>query len=94
MILESFSEYFQNSHLTEGVGNVSKELKKATENFHDAQLAFQKLQKEFIAIPKEDTEKREKIKTKLIALKKEVEIAEAKFNKALSDEDIDDFDDI
>jgi len=82
-IIPTFSQF-----LEEGVGSVSPVLKRATEEFHKAQLELQKLQSEFVAAP---ADKRDELRTRVIAQNQVVKDREARFNKALGDEDIEDF---
>jgi len=82
-IIPTFSQF-----LEEGVGSVSPVLKRATEDFHKAQLELQGLQAEFVAAP---ADKRDKLRAKVIAQNKVVRDREARFNRALGDEDIEDF---
>jgi hypothetical protein len=65
-------------------------LKKSTEDYHEAQLKLQQLQKEFIGISKEDKTKREQLKKAIIAQNSIVKKTEAIFHKSLGDEDIED----
>ena len=83
-IIPTFSQF-----LEEGVGSVSPLLRRATEDFHKAQLELQKLQSEFVAAPAEE---RDKLRAAVIAQNRVVRDREARFNKALGDEDIEDFD--
>ncbi len=83
-IIPTFSQF-----LEEGVGSVSPVLRRATEDFHKAQLELQKLQAEFVAAP---ADKRDKLRAAVIAQNRVVKDREARFNKALGDEDIEDFD--
>lgn len=80
---------FQDS-MNESLGMSSKKLMKATEEYHEAQTYLQKLQNEFVKTPKEDTNKREKLKQAIIVQNKNVKIKESAFKKALGDEDIED----
>jgi hypothetical protein len=85
-----FSKEFESAKVEEAIGISSKKLQKATNDFHEAQLQLQKLQKDFLAIPKDDAKKREHIKQQLIAQNKLVKDKEAIFSRALGEEDIED----
>jgi hypothetical protein len=87
---KDFNKSFEDKKIDEAVGSVSGKLKKATEDFHNAQLELQKLQKQFIALSKDDSS-RESMKQKIIAQHKIVKQKEAIFAKAIGDEDIEDF---
>lgn len=69
----------------------SKGLVKATNNYHDAQLILQQLQKKFISINPKDTVERENLKKQIIDATKKVKETEKIFQQVLGSEDIDDF---
>jgi hypothetical protein len=87
---KQFSKEFESAKVEEAIGISSKKLQKATNDFHEAQLQLQKLQKEFLSIPKDDAKKREHTKQQLIAQNKIVKDKEAIFSRALGEEDIED----
>jgi hypothetical protein len=90
--IPSFKKFFkelESTKLEEAVGVASKKLQKATDDFHNAQLELQDLQKKFVALPKDDSS-REQMKQRIIAQHKIVKQKEALFAKALGDEDIED----
>jgi hypothetical protein len=87
---KDFSKSFEDKKIDEAMGSVSSKLKKSTEDFHNAQLELQKLQKQFVSLSKDDPS-RESMKQKIIAQHKIVKQKEAIFAKALGDEDIEDF---
>ena len=87
---KDFNKSFEDKKIEEAVGSVSSKLKKSTEDFHNAQLELQKLQKQFVSLSKDDSS-RESMKQKIIAQHKIVKQKEAIFAKALGDEDIEDF---
>jgi hypothetical protein len=90
--LEQYWIYNIHESVDEGrKAKVSKSLLNAIDKYHAAQLAFQQLQKEFLSIPKEDTQKRDKMKDKLLATHKETKAAEAEFQATLGQEGIDDY---
>jgi hypothetical protein len=76
--------------LDEGKKSISKNLLKSIDKYHAAQLEFQKIQKEFILTPKDNIEKRNSIKVKLIKANKEAKAAEAEFQATLGKEESDD----
>jgi hypothetical protein len=91
--IPSFSNFIQSREerkIEESAVKISNKLKKATEDYHEAQLKLQQLQKEFIGTSKEDTTKREQLKKAIIAQNANVKKTEAIFNKSLGDEDIED----
>jgi hypothetical protein len=88
---KKFAEEHRQKKITESGARASNKLKKATEDFHEAQLKLQQLQKEFIATTKEDKTKREELKKAIISQNSIVKQKEALFNKAIGDEDIADF---
>jgi len=88
---QQFSKDLETKKIEEAEGISSKKLQKATEEFHKAQLELQKLQNEFVKSPKEDKDKREKLKQAIISHSKIVKQKESIFSKALGEEDIDDF---
>ena len=88
---KKFNEEFETKKIDEAVGMASRKLMKATEEYHEAQLKLQTLQKGFIGTKKEDTAKREELKKSIIAQNAIVKQKEASFAKSLGDEDIDDF---
>jgi hypothetical protein len=65
----------------------SKELKKATDKYHEALLKYQQLQKKFVAEP--NPAKREPMKAALIAAHKEAKAAEKEFNHVVASEPVD-----
>jgi hypothetical protein len=65
----------------------SKELKKATDKYHEALLKYQQLQKKFVNEP--NPAKRESMKTALIAAHKESKAAEKEFNQVVASEPVD-----
>jgi len=99
------SEYIDD--ILEAVGTASPEVRKTVEIVHGIQLEIQQLDKKmldvrekFLAIPKEDTNKREPHRKELVdlnhkklALQKSLQKAEMDFERALSkdegDEDVD-----
>jgi hypothetical protein len=87
---KEFNKSFESKNLDEAIGSVSTKLKKSTEEFHNAQLELQKLQKQFVSLSKDDPS-RESVKQKIIAQHKIVKQKEAIFAKSLGDEDIEDF---
>ena len=88
---KKFNEEFETKKIDEAVGMASRKLMKATEEYHEAQLRLQTLQKGFINTKKEDKAKREELKKSIIAQNIIVKQKEASFAKSLGDEDIDDF---
>jgi hypothetical protein len=88
---KEFNKQFESKKLEEAVGQASRKLMKATEEYHDAQLKLQQLQAEFVKTAKEDSTKREELKKSIIAQNAIVKQKEASFAKSLGDEDIDDF---
>ena len=93
-ILPTYSEFskkFEDKKITEAVGQASRKLQKATEEYHEAQLTLQQLQNEFVKTAKENPTKREELKQAIISQNKIVKQKESTFSKALGDEDIDDF---
>jgi hypothetical protein len=88
---KKFSDEYKQKKITESGARASNKLKKATEDFHEAQLKLQHLQKELIATTKEDKTKREELKKAIISQNTIVKQKEALFNKSLGDEDIADF---
>lgn len=88
---KKFSAEYQENRIRETNNRTSNKLKKTTEEFHSAQLKLQQLQKEFIGIEKENKIKREELKKAIIAKSAIVKQKEDQFNKALGDEDIEDF---
>jgi hypothetical protein len=88
---KKFNEEFKTKKIDEAVGQASRKLMKATEEYHDAQLKLQQLQSEFVKTAKEDKAKREELKKSIIAQNAIVKQKEASFAKSLGDEDIDDF---
>lgn len=88
---KKFSNEFSEKLMKESSVRLSNKLKKATEEYHEAQLKLQELQKEFIGIAKEDKVKREELKKAIISQNAIVKQKEAHFNKSLGDEDIEDF---
>jgi hypothetical protein len=93
-LIPSFNEFnktFVEKKVDEAVGLSSKKLRKATEDYHSAQLVLQNLQNEFVKTAKENPTKREELKQAIIAQSKIVKQKEAVFGKALGDEDIEDF---
>jgi hypothetical protein len=88
---KKFSADREEIRISEKSARTSTKLKKTTEEFHEAQLKLQQLQKEFIGIEKENKTKREELKKAIIAQSSTVKQKEAQFNKALGDEDIEDF---
>ena len=92
-ILPTYSEFskkFEDKKITEAVGQASRKLQKATEEYHEAQLTLQQLQNEFVKTAKENPTKREELKQAIISQNKIVKQKESTFSKALGDEDIDD----
>lgn len=92
MKLGSFKDFLKvhnSNKLEEAIGVSSRKLQKATDEFHDAQLELQNLQKKFISLSKEDPS-RESVKQQIIAQNKIVKQKEAMFAKALGDEDVED----
>ncbi len=87
---KKFSAEFVEKKIEESAVRISNKLKKATEEYHEAQLKLQELQKEFIGIAKEDKTKREELKKAIISQNAIVKQKEALFNKSLGDEDIED----
>lgn len=85
-----FNKQFEEKRILEAEGVSSRKLTKATEEYHEAQLKLQNLQKEFVKTKKEDTSKREELKKAIIEQNKIVKQKESIFSKALGDEDIDD----
>jgi hypothetical protein len=93
-LLPTFADFkntFEEKKIDEAIGLSSKKLRKATEEYHTAQLELQKLQDEFVKTAKENPVKREELKTAIIAQHKITKQKESVFAKALGDEDIDDF---
>ena len=93
-ILPTYSEFskkFEDKKITEAVGQASRKLQKATEEYHEAQLTLQQLQNEFVKTAKENPTKREELKQAIISQNIIVKQKESTFQKALGDEDIDDF---
>jgi hypothetical protein len=91
--LGSYKEYkasFESKKLVESDSRISRQLQKATEEYHESQLELQKIQKEFVSTPKEETAKRNELKTKLIKQNEVVKQKEKLFHKALGNEDIED----
>ena len=88
---KKFSAEYEEKRISETNSRIYNKLIKTTEEFHAAQLKLQQLQKEFIGIEKEDKIKREELKKAIIAQSAAVKQKEAQFNKALGDEDIEDF---
>jgi hypothetical protein len=86
---KKFFKEFESSKIEEAVGVASKKLQKATDEFHEAQLELQALQKKFVGLSKDDST-REQMKQKILAQHKIVKQKEALFSKALGDEDIED----
>jgi hypothetical protein len=87
---KKFSTAFKEKKIEESAVRISNKLKKATEEYHEAQLKLQELQKEFIGTAKEDKTKREELKKAIISQNATVKQKEALFNKSLGDEDIED----
>ena len=87
---KKFSKELTQSKLVESQAMASKKLMKATEEYHDAQLKLQELQKQFIGTKKEDKTEREELKKAIILQNKIVKQTESTFQKALGDEDITD----
>lgn len=87
---KEFNKQFEEKKIVEASNMASKKLMKATEEFHEAQLKLQSLQREFVETKKEDSTKREQLKKAIIDQNKVVKQKEAAFSKALGDEDIDD----
>lgn len=91
--VKSFEEFHNLNDLNEvkkPKARISKALLQATDRYHDAQLELQRLQKEFIATPKEDVLKREKLKKEILAAREEVRKTEKEFQATLGAEEIDD----
>jgi hypothetical protein len=84
-----FNKSFKEIKVEEGIGTASRKLQKATEEFHNAQLDLQNLQKQFVGMSKEDSN-RESMKQSILNQHKIVKQKEALFAKALGDEDIED----
>ena len=87
---KKFNEELKNKKVDEASIKTSKQLSKATEEYHVAQLKLQELQKKFIGTSKENKEERETLKKAIIDQNKNVKQKEATFHKALGDEDIED----
>ena len=88
-----FSDFIQSigeRKIVEFNVKISNKLKKSTEDYHEAQLKLQQLQKEFIGISKEDKTKREQLKKAIISQNSIVKKTEEIFHKSLGDEDIED----
>jgi hypothetical protein len=85
-----FSSAHTQKKLEESTAMASKKLMKATEEYHDAQLKLQELQKKFIGTGKENKAEREELKKAIIDQSKIVKQKEGIFQKALGDEDITD----
>jgi hypothetical protein len=90
-MFKKFAEGYSQKKIEESSVRISNKLKKATEEYHEAQIKLQQLQKEFIGIGKEDKVKREELKKAIISQNAIVKQKEALFNKSLGDEDIEDF---
>jgi hypothetical protein len=86
---KNFSKTYEEKKMMEASGVASRKLQKATEEYHEAQLELQSLQKIFISLAKDDPN-REAQKQKILAHHKIVKQKEAMFAKALGDEDIED----
>ena len=84
-----FNKSFKETKVEEGLGIASRKLQKATEEFHNAQLELQNLQKQFVGMAKDDPN-RESMKQSILNQHKIVKQKEAIFAKALGDEDIED----
>ena len=67
--------------------SMTRGFEKAVENLKKVQLQQQELRKDFVK--EKDPKKKEVLKTKLIKLHKDVQKAEAEFNKAVLNEPID-----
>jgi len=87
---KNYKQEFTTKKLDEASMKVSRQLQKATEDYHQAQLEMQNIQKEFIATPKDDESKRKDLKDKLIKQNEIVKTKEKIFHQALGNEDIDD----
>lgn len=87
---KDYTKAYNEKKVEESQVKISKQLQKATEDYHQAQLEMQTLQKEFIATPKDETSKRDELKAKLIKQHAIVKEKEKFFQKALGNEDIDD----
>jgi|688.fasta_scaffold32229_2 hypothetical protein len=87
---KNYKQDFTTKKLDEANMKVSRQLQKATEDYHQAQLEMQNIQKEFIATPKDDESKRKDLKAKLIKQNEIVKTKEKIFHQALGNEDIDD----
>ncbi len=85
-----FSSDHSQKKLDEANMMASKKLAKATDEYHDAQLKLQELQKKFIETGKENKTEREELKKAIIDQNKIVKQKEGIFQKALGDEDITD----
>lgn len=68
----------------------SKKLLELTEDYHNAQLKLQELQKKFVGITKENKIEREELKEAIINQSKIVKQKESIFKKAIGNEDIQD----
>lgn len=89
---EEFRTHMTTKRINEIETKTSNKFAKLTAKFHDEQLKFQELQKEFVSTPKSNIEKRNELKSKLIDQYKEVLAAEEMFNSALKREDADLYD--
>jgi hypothetical protein len=87
---KNYKQDFESKKLDEANVKVSRQLQKATEDYHQAQMDMQNIQKEFIATPKDAEAKRKELKSKLIKQNEIVKIKEKAFHQALGNEDIDD----
>jgi len=87
---KNYKQDFTTKKLDEAGMKVSRQLQKATEDYHQAQLDMQTIQKEFIATAKNDESKRKELKDKLIKQNEIVKTKEKTFHQALGNEDIDD----
>jgi hypothetical protein len=87
---KKFSSSYTQKKLDESNAMASKKLMKATDEYHDAQLKLQELQKKFVETAKENKTEREELKKAIIDQSKIVKQKEVIFQKAIGDEDITD----
>jgi hypothetical protein len=91
--LPNFSDFYktfeEKKKLTTENRNNTK-LISVTEEYHNAQIELQKLEKSLIETDKENIAKREELKKAIIEKKRDIKEKQKSFNKFLGDEDIKD----
>jgi hypothetical protein len=91
--LPNFSDFYktfeEKKKLTTEKRNNTK-LISVTEEYHNAQIELQKLEKSLIETDKENIAKREELKKAIIEKKRDIKEKQKSFNKFLGDEDIKD----